>query len=659
MKYHIKRLLSISSSLLIAAQQCFIAMPAAAVDTPSEAETYAQHIGLELRSSEAENALSELIDINNSGLTVAVDDRKNVKQINGILSDGSVEDSSDAKAIIAKTSELLGIDNVNREIRLADVFESEFNRIYTFKQFYQGLEMINSYITVVVDKETGGAEYLNSSVIPDFSIDVTPAITAQQALEAVIAKYGQASCTSHDLAVYSNDNEAFRLVWKLDTDLVGEDVFYVDAVTAEIYDDIEESQEDVEDTARIETSDNKHSIYYNSLIMDWANKILPESAYCFDIDIARSGDEFVLHDTQRNLYLIDDPSFYAYSDGGTYVKVTKSPEYTIRTSDGQLLSQENQCAAAVLYNVERIYDFYNSRFGYRGYDGEGSEMYIVPTLKFADSDGSNKGPWSNASSNGNRICFGEGNGTDTQHYGSDFDVVAHEFTHSVTRNKVSWGGSGAGETGSLNEAYSDILAEYADNTREWQHSTDRYIKNKGKNTCEPKELCGRDMREMHVYVDSEETRRIGSHAGSLIISNVAYYMDMLGIEATTAAKIWFTSLDYLPKGTNAATFRDCRDAVVTAASKVLRNKARDICVKKIKTAFNRVHIFDENEMLGDLSGDGELTADDLDIISSAFEGSISLTADQRAQADLDFDGSVDLDDLLLLQNYLSGVISEF
>ena len=107
MKSYTKKMLSLTSSLLIAAQQCFIAMPAGAVDTPSEAEDYAQSIGLELNSGAAKDSLSDLIDINDEGLAVAVDDNNNVTQINGVLLDETVDNSNDAKDIIAKASELL------------------------------------------------------------------------------------------------------------------------------------------------------------------------------------------------------------------------------------------------------------------------------------------------------------------------------------------------------------------------------------------------------------------------------------------------------------------------------------------------------------------------------------------------------------------------
>ena len=650
MKFYTKKFVSITSSLLIAAQQCSIAFPVVASDVPSEAERYSSQIGLELNNGVAEEELSDLININGSDLSVVVDDNNNVTQIDGLLSDVNVDDSTDAKDIIAKVSELLGIDNITREIRLDDVSEGEYNRIYTFKQFYQGLEMENSYVTVVVDKETREAEYLNSSVVSDFSINTIPTITAQQAIDAIYAKFGESYVSSYKLAIYSEDNETFRLVWKINTNNIGNDYLYVDAVNGEIIDD-------KVDTA---TAYNDNRIYYNSVIMDWNNKILPDSAYYFDVDIAKEGNQFLLQDMNRKLYLISSPSFYAYyANGGLYSIKTANKKYTIKTTDSSLTSKNDQYSVAVLYNLEKTYDFYKNKFGYNGFDGNGSEMYVIPTMPLANSDGSNKRRFNNAASSGNVIYFGEGDGTTRQHYGSDINIVAHEFTHSVTGSKVKWGGS-TGETGSLNEAYSDIMGEYVDPTREWQTGTDHYIKNTGKNTSNAKTYCIRDLRNKQPYVSAAETKRLGNHGGSVTISNVAHWMDKLGIDANTAAKIWFTSLDYLPKGSNAATFKDCRTAVIKAASKVITTSSkRAIAIRKIKTAFNRVHIYDSNELLGDLYNDGRLDSIDLVVLKRAVLGTKTLTRTEEAQADLNFDGKVDSKDVVLLTDYLLGRIKQF
>ena len=137
-------------------------------------------------------------------------------------------------------------------------------------------------------------------------------------------------------------------------------------------------------------------------------------------------------------------------------------------------------------------------------------------------------------------------------------------------------------------------------------------------------------------------------------------MDKLEIDANTAAKIWFTSLDYLPKGSNAATFKDCRTAVIKAASKVITTSSeRAIAIRKIKTAFNRVHIYDSNELLGDLYNDGRLDSIDLVVLKRAVLGTKTLTRTEEAQADLNFDGKVDSKDVVLLTDYLLGRIKQF
>jgi len=641
MKSYTKKMLSLTSSLLIAAQQCFVAMPAGAVDTPSEAENYAQSIGLELNSGAAKDTLSDLIDINDEGLAVAVDDNNNVTQIDGLLSNETVDSSNDAKDIIAKTSELLGIDNVNREIRLDDVSESDYNKVYTFKQFYQGLEMVNSYITVVVDKETGEAEFLNSSYVSDFSINTTPAISVQQANNVVNEKFNNISIIGYDLVIYSENDNDFKLAWRIKTDTIGVTEVYVDAVTSEILKDI------VVDEALSPVYNNR--IYSNSLLLNYSDKILPENVYSFDVDVSKEGSLYYLRDIGRNLYVCVDPSYSrAKSSWAPY------ESHILKSYNNQFNSSEvEQLGVAVLYNVKRVYDFFNSNFGHKGFDGKNSKFYLVPNVKSTTN-----GRESNAWSAGNALWFGEGNGTTEQSFASDIDVIGHEFGHSVTGSKVQWGGSN-GQTGALNEAYADIFGEYCDNTREWQIGTDIYKKNTGKNTTNKKTTCIRDLTIRKNHNKSTNYVSIGNHEGSKVISHTAYWMDKLGIEANTAVKIWFTSLDYLPKGGNKATFDDCRKAVVRATQKVVQNKAQSEYVVKVKTAFNRVHVYDNNEIIGDLCHDGKLDSFDLVILKQAVMGTKSLTPAERAQADLNFDGKVNSADVTLLQNYVLGKITDF
>ena len=640
MKFNTKKLLSVTSSLLIAAQQCFIAMPAGAVDVPSEAETYAQQIGLELNSSAAENALSDLIDINDSDLGVAVDDNNNVTQINGLLSDETVDNSNDAKDIIAKASELLGIDNVNREIRLDDVSESEYNRIYTFKQFYQGLEMINSYIKVVVDKETGEADFLNSSVVSDFSIYTTPAITAQQAIDAVVAKFGQTNVSSHKLAIYSKDNETFKLAWEIKSDLFGGTFQYVDATNGEILND----DMIMNDTAYSDT------ITYNNVLMSNKKRILPANQYSFTIDVSRQNNIYKLYDIYRKVRVVRDKSFIR--NGSNWAQMNDST--TVKSYNDQFNSNDSdQIAVATYYNVQKTFDFYKNTFdGFMGYDGKGSTLNVISEYKDIGNT-----RMDNAWSYGSYIAFGEGDGKKTRSYGSALDIVAHEYTHCVTWNKVYWGNDG--EAGAMNEGYSDVMGSYceiingcATPERKWIHGTDHIV-------CSYSDLpYYLQPRDGHIRETYDGTT-VESHEDSKIIHGIAYWMDYLGIDATTGAKIWFNALDYLPTGYTAATFKSLRTAMVKATQKVVKNKAQSEYVLKVKTAFNRARIYDDNEIIGDILNDGQLDVFDLTLLKQAVLGNRTLTPAERAQADLNFDGKVNAADVTLLQDYLLGKITEF
>ena len=133
-------------------------------------------------------------------------------------------------------------------------------------------------------------------------------------------------------------------------------------------------------------------------------------------------------------------------------------------------------------------------------------------------------------------------------------------------------------------------------------------------------------------------------------------MHYYGISDDVAMHIWYNSLDYL---TSNASFEDCRDAVVNAAFKVVRNNTQDDVIRKIKTAFNRVRVCKSTEIMGDIDGDGGLTAFDLTMLKQIINGNRNYNGTKKAQADLNCDGKVDADDARQLQRFLLAEITEF
>ncbi len=101
------------------------------------------------------------------------------------------------------------------------------------------------------------------------------------------------------------------------------------------------------------------------------------------------------------------------------------------------------------------YDYYFKRHGRRGIDGRDlavrSVTHFVPrSFEFANAFWD---PFSNA------MYYGDGDRQFAAFSGA-LDVVAHELTHGVTQ--YTWDGIYQGESGALNEAFSDIMAAGAE-----------------------------------------------------------------------------------------------------------------------------------------------------------------------------------------------------
>ncbi|MFA6243093.1 MAG: M4 family metallopeptidase [Candidatus Hydrogenedentales bacterium] len=117
---------------------------------------------------------------------------------------------------------------------------------------------------------------------------------------------------------------------------------------------------------------------------------------------------------------------------------------------GTLLRSEGQGASAIAdvnsaYDfLGDTYDFYLSEHGRDSIDGLG--MNLSATVRY--------GPMANAFWDGARMFFGEGYATD--------DVTAHELTHGVTQSESDL--IYDGESGAINESFSDIWGEFVDLT---------------------------------------------------------------------------------------------------------------------------------------------------------------------------------------------------
>lgn len=319
-------------------------------------------------------------------------------------------------------------------------------------------------------------------------------------------------------------------------------------------------------------------------------------------------------------------------------------------------------AVGAMYLMQRIYDFYLNEFGWKGTDGKGSALAVTPYLF--------KGGSSFASPAGNYIAFlnhGKNSSEYTETALTAWDAAAHEYTHRVTISKVRWEDSSKySEANALSEAYSDIMGEYFENKLTWKFGEDEY-KSSGRCardlTCSPAsgKVYDQYRKETfyynyNTYLNDQKQRpannKIEEHQASTVISHAAYLMHKSGLPAYLGREIWFTSLDYLTQGADAATFIQCRTAVQKAAEAVMSKKSLSSSDKTkymnyIKNAFNTVGVPDFSSKRGDVNGDGLINSTDVTKITLAARGYNEKDFSKKT-ADLNRDGRITTQDAEIL-----------
>ncbi|MBS1211612.1 MAG: Thermolysin, partial [Proteobacteria bacterium] len=249
-----------------------------------------------------------------------------------------------------------------------------------------------------------------------------------------------------------------------------------------------------------------------------------------------------------------------------------------KTANGGWLSD----AVSAAFSFSKTYDYYLERHGRNSVDGTGGNILGVVRL----GKGFDNAFWA---SDLGTMFFG-----DAQPFAGALDVVAHELTHGVTTytaNLVYQGQSGA-----LNEAFSDIFGEmveaYVEGSNDWLIGSRlaapvRDMKNPSSLLIAP----GLPYPEkMSQYIRTAQDNG-GVHLNSGIV-NKAYYLLVEGlgeaIGRNDAERIFYRALAF--HLTQNAQFSDARLACVQAAEELFG--AGSPQVAKVGEAFDSVEIFE-------------------------------------------------------------------
>ncbi|GEM_PF-6363243 len=271
----------------------------------------------------------------------------------------------------------------------------------------------------------------------------------------------------------------------------------------------------------------------------------------------------------------------------------------------------------------------------------------------------------------------------------EIGIIAHEYMHRILNYKLLWSyddigmndkGKCYGEGGALNEAYADIMGQYAEGaitgSKNWVIGDVLYANGKSDrdmtlNITYTSNLDGKKYKHYYKLDAVKDVNKMEAHEGATIIDHVAYYMDKNGIEPQYGEEIWFQSLQYLKQNLKHGgkyDFKSCRNAVSIAAQYVLygsRNIDQIGATKrmmKVYSAFNFGKIFsNDNYKMGDVNNDGTVDIKDViyvgrlasdDTMWDFTPGQGMYKADQYAKGDVNYDGEITQADYNLLAKAL-------
>jgi Zn-dependent metalloprotease len=257
-------------------------------------------------------------------------------------------------------------------------------------------------------------------------------------------------------------------------------------------------------------------------------------------------------------------------------------------------SARTKAAVDAHYGAQMTYDFYKDVLGRDSIDGQGEKLV---SYVHVGSD------LVNAFWDGQKMSYGDGNATDSGPL-TTLDIAGHEITHGLTERTA--GLLYRGESGGLNEAFSDILGTGVEWYASQKNPGVEFDWKMGEDAWTPANGSGDALRYMDdptkdgYSVDhySNYPKQTEVHGSSGIANNAFYLLANGGTNRTSGQKvdggigmekglkIYSRALTtYMTPNTN---FAQARQATVKAATDLYG--ASSVEVQKVKDAWSAVGV---------------------------------------------------------------------
>ncbi|NOQ13401.1 MAG: hypothetical protein GQ583_02815 [Methyloprofundus sp.] len=338
-----------------------------------------------------------------------------------------------ARNFLRRQRYILGIKNPDEELYLLKQNSDELGRDHLkYGQRYRGLAVWPADIIVHIAPQ-GHVDLMNGSYAPTprKPLVITPRVNAIQAQETALnslAPFKSSTAEAPELIFYYSQH-SHQLAWKMKVNagIEARWIFVIDAISGDILLKYNEIMEAASAGSGIDLFNQTQSL-----------------------QLFEQNDSFFMLDTSKEMF---DPSSTPPNPnttrGGIFLLDAQNQEADSFFFNPSLVSSPQEHsgflpdAVSAAFNISQVYDYYLERHQRNSIDNKGGSLFGIVRV------GQN---FDNAFWDGERMYFGDG-----APYAAALDIVAHEVSHGITQRSSNL--IYQGQSGALNEAFSDIFGE--------------------------------------------------------------------------------------------------------------------------------------------------------------------------------------------------------
>ncbi len=354
-----------------------------------------------------------------------------------------------AKKFIIDNKVLFNLSSPSNELALT---KSEVDNIgmthVKLQQYYNSLKILGSQLIVHFDK-SGAINSINGRYIPTPKIETVAQISKSKSESLASQVCSGTQALTSDLIIYIKDNQpvlAYEV--QLPTKMAPKQKVMVDAANGNIL---------YKDTGiRYDGPDTGTGIGSNGTSRS-LNIYLSQGDY-YLIDATKPMFAAPIDSLAGVIVTYDAKNYTDQNDPYHSAAIVADPNKDKNFNDNESL----KAAVDAHYFTAKVYDYYHSTFGRNSWNDLGGSLTNV--VHYLTN-------FNNAFWNGSFMTYGDGDGVQFSNLAGAFDVTAHEITHGITESTA--GLEYHGQSGALNESYSDVMAAMADNAN-WTIGEDVY-----------------------------------------------------------------------------------------------------------------------------------------------------------------------------------------